>query len=338
MRTTIGLSVSEALTLEAQKSAQEEWWQEAHKLELQGKQEQAAEIRTQILKQQPVPWQVITGETLAELRTQALVDKNKKAQLSLFEHALVYHDHASINLLRQMQFSPAQNLEKGMKLLKKKYYLPYEFKKPDAVLHQIEQYGVDFRDPFNQTPLMTATRFGKLPLIKQLIDKGANTQLVNNIGLNAFQIALEQAILFPQYLVNKLPLIYEQLKSDSIVIQADNRLIKLDNHLMEFLVLNLMIVEFRQRQLARGDIPIGEFFFQSQTLVEMLAPFPNQIVPERRKNRAYLSSILSKNEILRDYKYNRKLFYRLQRGYYTLNPELYLLVEGKWCSIHQATI
>src|SRR5712692_10525790 len=45
-------------------SSLEEWRQEARKLELQGKQEQADEIRTQILKLKDVPWEVLHGETL----------------------------------------------------------------------------------------------------------------------------------------------------------------------------------------------------------------------------------------------------------------------------------
>ena len=44
----------------------------------------------------------------------------------------------------------------------------------------------------------------------------------------------------------------------------------------------------------------------------MLHHFPDALVPARRKQRAYISSILAKNEVHRDDPYNRKLFRRLK--------------------------
>lgn len=61
---------------------------------------------------------------------------------------------------------------------------------------------------------------------------------------------------------------------------------------------------------------------------------PYGILPEQRKQRAYLSSILSKNEINKDDKYNQKLFYRVMRGIYVLNPGLALKVESNWINIY----
>jgi len=48
------------VTVEVKQSSLEEWQSEAHRLELQGRQEQADEIRRDILKTQPVPWDVLT--------------------------------------------------------------------------------------------------------------------------------------------------------------------------------------------------------------------------------------------------------------------------------------
>jgi len=61
---------------------------------------------------------------------------------------------------------------------------------------------------------------------------------------------------------------------------------------------------------------------------------PNSILPERRKKRAYLSSILAKNEINKDDRHNRKLFYRVLRGAYIFNPGLALKVEEEWVNIY----
>ncbi len=180
----------EGLQLEKQDSSLDEWRLEAQRLELQGKQEQAENIRSQILKQKSVPWQVLHGEPLAQLHHKAIEENNKKAKITLFEYALVYRDQPRLNALIKSGFSPAKNPEKGRQLLNKKHYLPYDLKHPGAVLRQTDQYGIDFRNIFNQTPLMIASRLGNEALIRELRERGANTELINNAGFNALLIAL----------------------------------------------------------------------------------------------------------------------------------------------------
>ena len=53
----------EQVKMNAEQSTNEEWQAEARRLELQGKQEQADEIRRTILKTQPVPWEVCTPKS-----------------------------------------------------------------------------------------------------------------------------------------------------------------------------------------------------------------------------------------------------------------------------------
>jgi hypothetical protein len=59
-------------TVESKTSSLEEWRREAHRLELQGKEEQAAEIRDRILKQQQVPWTVLRGDDKKRTRINAI--------------------------------------------------------------------------------------------------------------------------------------------------------------------------------------------------------------------------------------------------------------------------
>ena len=231
-------------------SSLEEWRQEARRLELQGKQEQAEAIRTQILKLKPVPWEVLHGETLRTLERQAFDNDDKQAKLLLFEYALVYQDHIRMHALAERGFRPATQPDKGIKPLTQKYFFPYELKKPEAMLRQV-----------------------------------------------------------------------------------DGRLVKLDNRLMEFLLLNLMIAMFYTR-LGDNVVRFGGGAFRSGDFVEVLHPFPDALVPARRKHRAYISSILAKNEVHRDDKYNRKLFRRLKHGHYIINPTLAVWVEGTWRNIY----
>ena len=329
----LGLTPAEGpLELAEQGSSLETWRQEARKLELQGKQEQAEEIRSQILKLKGVPWEVLKGETLNTLEERALERNDKEAKLLLFEYALVYGDRTRMNALAEAGFKPATRPEKSIKLLNQKYFFPYDVRKPDLMLREVDQFGIDFRNPFNQTPLMIAARLGNEPQVERLVEMGADTGLINNVGFNAFQIALEQACSDPGYAAKKLEAVYERLEPQDMVIQVDGRLVKLDNRSMEFLMLNLMIAMFYTR--LGEKIVRGGGAFSSGDFVEVLSHFPDTVVPTRRKKRAYISSILSKNEVSREDKYNRKLFRRLKQGHYIINPKLSPWVEDGWRNIY----
>jgi hypothetical protein len=323
----------EGLQLEKQDSSLDEWRKEAQRLEQQGKEEQAESIRERILKQKPVPWEVLRGEPLEQLQQKAIEENNKKAKLALFEYALVYRDQPRLNALIKAGFAPARNPQKGLHLLNKKHFVPYELKHPGAVLRQTDQYGVDFRNLFNQTPLMVASRIGNEILVRELRARGANTELINNGGFNAFQIALEQALNDPKYSTKKLAAVYRLLEPDCLDIQVDERLIKLDKRSMEFLMLSLMMAMFYTRMADKIGLSWGGY--QSSDFTETLAHFPEHILPARRKKRPYISSILSKNEVSRDDKYNRKLFLRIRLGHYIINPRLSLRVEGEWKNIYE---
>jgi hypothetical protein len=114
---------------------------------------------------------------------------------------------------------------------------------------------------------------------------------------------------------------------------VDGRLVKLDNRSMEFLLLNLMVAMFYTR-LGTNVVRFGGGAFSSGDFIEVLHPFPDILVPARRKQRAYISSILAKNEVHRDDPYNRKLFRRLKQGHYIINPQLTVWVEGAWRNMY----
>ncbi|MEI8210027.1 MAG: ankyrin repeat domain-containing protein, partial [Methylococcales bacterium] len=329
----LGLRDAQAsLQLAAQNSSLDAWRQEAHKLELQGKQEQAERIRSEILKQKTPNWEVITPTTLIELKRKAFEGNDKNAKMTLFEYGLVYEDRDILNSLLKADFKAAKHPDKGLQLLQQKHYSNYSFKKPDAVLKQVNEYGPDFRNIFNQTPLMVATWMSNTEVIKTLFDLGANTEKVDGNGLTAFQIALSQADRSDVYAKKKLPDIYEQLEPTSTSIQVDGRLIKLDKNSMEFFMLNLMIALFYRVMPKKLTYRVEGF--STQDFMAAVQHIPDSVLPERRKQRAYLSSILSKNEINKDAKNNRKLFYRVIRGAYIFNPRLALKVDDEWVNIY----
>jgi hypothetical protein len=320
----------------AERSSLEEWRREAHRLELQGKDEQAADIREQILQQKEVPWTVLRGDALAELEDKALARGEKKARIALMEYALVYRDQRRLNALHEAGLAAVKHLDKAWATLEKKHYQTYGFKNPNAVLKEVDRYGADFRNVFGQTPLMIAARSGNADLIAALLEREADTGLVDGNGLNAFQIALERACADERFARSRLPAVFERLAPASQDIQVDGRLVKLDRRLMEYLMLSIAMVLFYQR--------LGETWasasraFTAQDFVDVLAHFPEDVVPARRKQRTYLSSILSKNEVNRQDPYNRKLFLRVRHGQYLLNPDLALRVEGEWRRIYRLLV
>lgn len=327
------------LTLEQQKSSHEEWQREAARLEQQGKQEQAEEIRQQILKQQTVPWEPMGRESADALLESILKQKNKKKNITLFEYAMLHQHQGYKNQLLNENFAPVRNKEKSIKQLIRNHYMVFDLKNPNGALRLCDKYGTDYRDRYNLTPLMIATLVGNSTLAASLIELGANRELTNNAGLNPLQIALYQTTIDERYRRQKLALIYPLLQSASVDIQVEGRMIRIDNHLMEFFMLNLMISLyyslFGEKVGRMGLLRAEKTGFESGDFVELVEQFPNSVLPERRKARSYISSILSKNECERDGHYNRKLFKRTMRGHYRLNPEMSIRVDGMWIPIYQ---
>jgi hypothetical protein len=323
---------AEFVALEKQESSLEEWQKEASRLEMQGKQAQADAIRNTILNTQKVPWTVVTPTYLVTLRERALNQekKDKDARLLLFEYALHYHQAKLLEELAAVGFAPALKAKKDYDLLERKYFMGYSSHNTALVMRHVSAYGVDFRTIFNQTPLMVAGSFGNTTLVKQLIDNSASPRLIDNLGRNAFQIVLQKALSDTRFAQEKLLSLYECLSPDSISVQVDDKLIKIDAKRMEFLLVNAMMAIASQKQ--------GKHFLSAAfTVDDFLTPlekFPESIVPVWRKRRAYLSSILAKNEIHRQDIYNRKLFIRVQRGHYMLNPNLLIKVNEDWINVY----
>jgi len=322
--------LDDTLSLEqSEESSVEEWQQEARRLELQGKAEQAEAIRSQVLKQQPVPWQVLDRAAFAELRTAALADDGgKKARLEALEYALIHHHRPTLNALEAAGFKPALSGEaKAVSQLNRNRFMAYGFSQPRAVFKEIERYGVDHRTRFNLTPLMIAARLGNTALVEALLERGADPTLRANNGFTALHFALEQAFIDEAFARQRLASLYPLLAPSSVSLQVDERLVKLDQRLMETFLLHVMTALF-YRYLgpaqARGNA------YTAKQLADWLAGLPERVLPARRKRRPYISSILSKNEADGRDPYNRKLFVRLQRGHYILNPRLKLRDGEQW--------
>ena len=87
-----------------------------------------------------MPWTVITPEVLQDLKVKALntVQRHKQERLLLFEYALVYHDSEIFEALQKVGFTLAHTPERGLPLLKTKYFMGYESKNTDRVMNQVK--------------------------------------------------------------------------------------------------------------------------------------------------------------------------------------------------------
>lgn len=335
---------SERIELAEQKSTLEEWQQEAHRLEQQGKLDQAEAVRRTVLHTQAVPWPVLDSDALAGLAERALDAQSvsNKPRQQLYEYAVLNDEPAWVARLAAVRFEPARGAlafveERGVRIvetganLARRHYGAYEGRNFKEVLRQVDQYGPDFRNPFNQTPLMIAAARGNVALTETLLARGAEVELTDNHGRLAYHHALLRALLDAGYAVGPFADLHRLLAPPAVDVMVEERLIKLDAHLIEYFLFNAMLALMQHRlnypKWWQVGLNVDDFLKPAQA-------FPESVLPERRKRRAYLSGVLARNEISRDYAYNRRLFARTAHGYYVLNPALSLRQGEGWAPIY----
>lgn len=325
-------AIQGGLELTVQQSSVEEWQYEARKLEQQGKQEQAERIRRDVLQQQLPTWPVFSGQALASLVHQALQGHDKAARLALFEVALANDDRRLLRTLAEQGFKPALHLANGIRLLQQKYCQPYQSKHLTLLRQQLDRYGVDFRNPCNQTPLMLAAWVGNAAAVRELVQRGANLHLVDNLGHTALHWALGQAVLNPKYARQYLGEVYRLLAPPTLNVQVEGRFQQLDWQSPEYLLLHLMVAAFHR--LLPGCLVAGGKLFNAPDLAAWMQHFPPEVLSEQRKRREYWSAILAKHAMHGQDKGNRKLFWRFRQGQYLFNPTLLWQVDGEWVNIY----
>ncbi|MGM0530687.1 MAG: AAA family ATPase [Bacteroidota bacterium] len=325
------------LNIQQESSSDEDWQKEANKLEKQGKNEQAEEIRKNILGTQQPDWEPITPQNIDELKGKALDPDNfnKKAKDKLFHYALLYNETELIDKLVELKYKRALDPQKERGALFRKYYYHYKQDNIQALTNEIKKYGLNFRDQFNLTPLLAATLSGSVKIINFLNDLGVDQALVDNQGKNAVQMALKLAFLHENYRKRILPEIYPLIVTDNIKLKINDQLVKLDNHKIEYFLVNFFIAIQPEMLKKRKD----HLYSRGVTLndyIDTVEEFPENVLFDYRKKRSYLNANLAKNEVNRDDPYNKKLFLRQERGYYVLNPEMEIFINNRWMNIYDS--
>jgi hypothetical protein len=119
------------LVLDKDESSHEEWQREARRLELQGKTEQAEQIRREVLDTHPVPWEIIDCASFAGVETRAIgpAPRDKTAQQLLFEYAVTYDATGLLGSLDEAGFRHARKVESGFEFIERTHYAPYREKR-----------------------------------------------------------------------------------------------------------------------------------------------------------------------------------------------------------------
>ena len=109
-------------------------------------------------------------------------------------------------------------------------------------------------------------------------------------------------------------------------------MVKIDNHQAEYFMFCFMVADL-QRAL-KTNFKSGRMGFETADYLEFFENMPAALLPEYRRKRSYLSSILSKNEHCRDDIYNKQLFFRTRQGFYI--PSLLIEVEHEntWVNLY----
>ena len=319
----LDLQVGGAVKVEAQQATQEAWQKEARKLELQGKQEQADAIRSGILKQAPVPWPVFDQAKVEELLTKVFRDEapGSKHKQQLYEFAAC-HDTPMLagRLAQAAGYGNADNFPAQRVALGRKSYTGYFAHNFKDILRQCDQYGLEHRLPMNLTPLIAVAAAGNVPLAEALIERGADKEATDHFGANALHWAMREAFDDPKFARGPFVALYELLAPASIDVNTGERLVRIDRHLSEYFLFQTMWALYKSRFTHLLRRPYAAF--ESAAILKAWKHLPASVVRAERNTRQHLSGVLARNEVARDYAYNRALFERVAQGWYQFNPQL----------------
>jgi hypothetical protein len=89
--------------------------------------------------------------------------------------------------------------------LRQRHLQPYAARNFKEVLRQADVHGVDHRTPAGATALMLAARAGNAPLVRALLDKGADAAVHDEFGHTAWLFAVSRALEEPEFARAGLP-------------------------------------------------------------------------------------------------------------------------------------
>ena len=192
----------------------------------------------------------------------------------------------------------------------------------------------------NLTPLMAASVAGNVPLVEILLARGANPAATDHLGRNALHWAMLKAFREAQYARGAFAAIYELIAPAGIDLMVGERLVRIDRHATEYFLFQTLWVLFKGRFASDEWYVYEPAAFETRTILDAWRQLPTHVLKPERNKRQHLSNVLSRNEVDRDYTYNRRLFKRIRQGWYQLNPALFIrrsdVKDGAWLPLLEA--
>ena len=127
---------------------------------------------------------------------------------------------------------------------------------------------------------------------------------------------------------------FSLLGAEGTIIKVDNKLLKLDPNTMEFFLYNCIVALMANNFGIVSENSVTTF--NAEILKKLLSNLPDNILKPNRKKRNYISGMLSKNEKSKIHQYNRRLFIRIKRGAYKLNPDIEIKCNDEWVHLSNA--
>jgi hypothetical protein len=321
----------EEIKITETKSTVEEWLAEAHRLEEQGKYEQAEQIRAKYLGYEylsPEQLEVVKNLALDPAKKEFEVKKERK---QLFQYAQAHQRYDWVEQLAQLQFQRAIVLMKEVRQDRKEYAKNIRLGRKVEAFKVIKKYGVDFvTDDDGATGFMVALHHGHEVMINEfnqlrasLLVKDKLDKTVANYLLSGY---LQNIILKKQTAsLSILNRYWRLVNPHSMAYETSNRKFQVNSHSMVYFLLVLMrsVDEINhKRAIYRKGKPEERKLtaFTMDDMVQYTGFVPDDILPTYRKNRQYINSVLSSNEISRqDFTNCKMAFARVERGVYVVN-------------------
>jgi len=344
--------------IDVKQSTHEEWKKEAQKLKRQGKLEQSEAIEQELNKNKPKI--ILSEEELKTLKKEALNREifNKRAKDRLFAYAKQEINRDLLRELGEFKYKKADKFLFELERDFKRFYNSCMSGSINEIKKYTQKYNsISYANENGLNGLMIGAMGGNLTTIDYFLNENIDKNLKNDKGLSAFEMTLLHYtdlfdVWFKKYnryskfdtlnmgaekkkeklkkefdiFRDNLTRSYSKLHYPYIKYQIDRKMIKIYPNSMEYFLLTYFIA-----LKDKINVDIKEYEYDCLKMDEFMyyiTNIPSSILPDYRRKRQYVNSILAKNEVDSNNYYNKKLFVRQVRGCYDLNPNLKIWFLG----------